>query len=134
MSINPDVYTNFSNIIQYFQNTNLKKLTKVTDSKVEKCFFFGGGGGMRIYFWTGGLLAREWYNIHVQTDGWNHRLNIELDIQSLFGLPVHSYVLIGWDPATLPLPPHLGSYTRALLVSQERERETTSICGPLDGT
>ncbi len=29
-------------------------------------------------------------------------------------------VLIGWDPATPPLPPHLGSYTRALLVSQDR--------------
>ncbi len=30
-------------------------------------------------------------------------------------------VLIGWDPSTpSPLPPYLGSYTRALLVSQER--------------
>ncbi len=25
---------------------------------------------------------------------------------------------IGWDPTTSPLPPHLGSYTRNLLVSQ----------------
>ncbi len=30
-------------------------------------------------------------------------------------------VLIGWDPATPLLPPHLGAYTRALLVSQERQ-------------
>ncbi len=29
-------------------------------------------------------------------------------------------VLIFWDPATLPPPQHLGSYTRAQLVSQER--------------
>jgi hypothetical protein len=29
-------------------------------------------------------------------------------------------VLIGRDPATLPLPPHMGSYTRALLVSQDK--------------
>ncbi len=43
---------------------------------------------------------------------------MELDLQRLFGLHGHS-VLIGWGPATLP-PPHLGSYTRALLVSQDR--------------
>jgi hypothetical protein len=40
------------------------------------------------------------------------------------GLPSYSNnlstaVLIGWDPATTPLPPRLGSYTRALLVSQD---------------
>ncbi len=29
-------------------------------------------------------------------------------------------VLIGWDPATTPPPPHLGSYTSALFVSQDR--------------
>ncbi len=39
----------------------------------------------------------------------NHRLNMELDLQSLFGL-LRAAVLIGWDPATTPLPPHLGSY------------------------
>ncbi len=48
-----------------------------------------------------------------------HRLNMELDIQSLFGL-LCTAVLIGWYPPTPPLPPHFGSYTRALLVSQER--------------
>ncbi len=48
-----------------------------------------------------------------------HRLNMELDLQSLFGL-LYTPVLIGWDPATPRLPPHLGSYTRALLVSQDR--------------
>ncbi len=45
-----------------------------------------------------------------------HRLNIELDLQSLFGL-----YLIDWGTATPPLPQHLGLYsTRALLVSQDR--------------
>ncbi len=44
-----------------------------------------------------------------------HRLNMDSDLQSLFGPYVHSY---GWDSACHP--PHLGSYTRALLVSQER--------------
>jgi len=29
-------------------------------------------------------------------------------------------VLIGWDPATPPFPPHCDSYTRALLVSKDR--------------
>ncbi len=48
-----------------------------------------------------------------------HRLNIELDLRSLFGLLCKA-VLIGWDPATSPIPPHLGSHTRALLVSQDR--------------
>ncbi len=50
------------------------------------------------------------------------RLYMELDLQSLFGLHVQwcTAVLIGWDPATPPPPPYLGSYTRALLVSQDR--------------
>ncbi len=33
---------------------------------------------------------------------------------------VQLYVLIDWDPASPLLSPHLGSYTRALLVSQDR--------------
>jgi hypothetical protein len=51
-----------------------------------------------------------------------HRLNLELDLQGLFGL-LCTAVLIGWDwdPATPPpLPPHLGSNMRVLLVSQDR--------------
>ncbi len=44
----------------------------------------------------------------------NHRLNMALDLQSLFGL----FSLA--ETPQLPLPPHLGSYMRALLVSQER--------------
>ncbi len=48
-----------------------------------------------------------------------HRLNMELDLQSLFGF-LCAAVLIGWDPATPPLPPHLVSNTRAPLVSQDR--------------
>ncbi len=42
-----------------------------------------------------------------------HRLNMGFDLQSLFGL-LCTAVLIGWDHATPP------SYTRALLVSQDR--------------
>ncbi len=42
----------------------------------------------------------------------NHRLNMALDLQSLFCLLCR--VLFGWDPATSPPPPqHLGSHTRA---------------------
>ncbi len=41
------------------------------------------------------------------------KLNMELDLQSLFGLLCTAVLLIGWDPATTPLPPHLGSYSRA---------------------
>ncbi len=36
-------------------------------------------------------------------------------------------VLLGWDPATPPPPPHLGSYMRALWVSQDR-RHLCWIC------
>jgi hypothetical protein len=43
---------------------------------------------------------------------------MELDFQSFFGL-LWSVVLIGWDPAPPPTRPHLGSYTRLLLVSQD---------------
>ncbi len=50
---------------------------------------------------------------------WYHRWNMALDLQSLFGL-LCTAVLIGWDPATPPLPPHLGSYTRALLDSKHK--------------
>ncbi len=56
-----------------------------------------------------------------------HRLNMKLDLQSLYGL-LCTAVLISWNPATPPLPPHLGSYTRALLVGQEK---TTSLYNPL---
>ncbi len=46
---------------------------------------------------------------------YGHRLNIELDL-------LCTAALIGWDPATPPPPlaPLLGSYTRALLISQDR--------------
>jgi hypothetical protein len=49
---------------------------------------------------------------------------MELHLHSLFGLHEHScsHCLRGWDPATPPppVPLHLGSYTRALLVSLDR--------------
>jgi hypothetical protein len=46
---------------------------------------------------------------------------MELDLQSLFGLHVHSctHWLRTRNPP-FPIPPHLGSHTRALLVSQDR--------------
>jgi hypothetical protein len=42
-------------------------------------------------------------------------------------------LLIGWDPATAlpPIPPHLGSYTRALLVSQDRQYLFMTPCTDL---
>ncbi len=46
---------------------------------------------------------------------------MEVDVQSLFGLHMCTAVLLGRDPATPPpIPPHLGSCTKALLVSQDR--------------
>ncbi len=55
-----------------------------------------------------------------------HRLNIELDLQSLCGLHVYS-----WNhwlrPRNLP-PPHLGSFAGALLVSQDIHLFVTPWC------
>ncbi len=53
-------------------------------------------------------------NVEVM-EHWRHRLNIELDLQYLFGLNVHSC--------------HLGSFTRALLVSQDRRHLFVTPCG-----
>ncbi len=55
-----------------------------------------------------------------------HILSMELDLQSLFGLPpcIQLYsILIGRGPATPP--PHLGLYTRALLVNRRHLFVTT---------
>ncbi len=57
----------------------------------------------------------------------SHWLNMELDLHSLFGIHVHSCT--HWmRPRNYPPPPHLGSYTRALLVSQDRLHP---LCDPL---
>ncbi len=50
--------------------------------------------------------------------GIKHKLNMKLDLQSLFGLHVHSFT--HWLGPRDPLPLHLVSYTKALLVSQDR--------------
>jgi hypothetical protein len=64
-----------------------------------------------------GLIFCPLYKVHQ-----NHRLNMESDLQSLFGLHVHAQLSL---LAETPQPPaslkHLGSYRRALLVSQDRD-------------
>ncbi len=55
-----------------------------------------------------------------------------VQLYSLAVLKKSKYIpllLIGWDPAT-PLPLHLGSYTGALLVSQDRRHLFVSPCVP----
>ncbi len=52
----------------------------------------------------------------------HHWLNMALDLQSLFGL-LCTAVLIGNTP-----PPHLGSYTRALLISKDRRHLFVTPC------
>jgi hypothetical protein len=54
-----------------------------------------------------------------------HRLNMELDLQSLFGLLCTAVLE---TPQLPPLPPHLGSYTRALSVSQDRRHLLVTPC------
>jgi hypothetical protein len=67
-------------------------------------------------FWILILIGqRGWIHIRFGEDK-NHRLkwlNMEFDLQSLFGLHVHSCT--HWlSPRNSPSHPHLGSYTRAL--------------------
>ncbi len=62
------------------------------------------------------------------SSGWKgnflHRIHMELaNSKVYFGSMCTAgctCVVIGWDPATPPLPTHLGSHTRAPLVSQDR--------------
>ncbi len=49
-----------------------------------------------------------------------------VDLQSLFGLSVQRCT--DWLRPRNPLPPHLGSYTRALLVSQDRRHLFVPPC------
>jgi hypothetical protein len=57
-----------------------------------------------------------------------HRLNMELDLY--LGSCVHLYLLAESENphATTLLPPHLVSYTRALLVSQDRRHLFITTC------
>jgi hypothetical protein len=63
------------------------------------------------YTWA--LLVSQDRRHHFVTS-W-HRLNMEVDFQSLFWAPCHvmsTAVLIGWDPATLSLPPRIWAHIR----------------------
>jgi hypothetical protein len=59
---------------------------------------------------------------------------MELYLQSLYGLLYTAVLLIGSDPETPPpLTLHLGSYTRALLVSQDRRHLFVTPCIHITG-
>jgi hypothetical protein len=63
----------------------------------------------------------------------SHRLNMKVDLQSLFGHHVTwcahcTAVLIVWDPATPPSPRIWTRITRALLVSQDRRHLFVTTC------
>ncbi len=71
-----------------------------------------------LSWWTGGTPRHTSY-LSAQVP-YSHRLNVELDLLSLFGL--HVYSCTHWlRPRNYHPPPplHLGSYMNALLVSQE---------------
>jgi hypothetical protein len=64
----------------------------------------------------------------------SHRLNMELDLQSLFGL--HVYSCTHWPTPHNPPPPHPPAFgliycTRALLVSQDRRHLFVTPCPQL---
>ncbi len=60
----------------------------------------------------------------------DHRLNMEVDLQSLFGLHVTWCAqLYSLAEAPQPPPPHWDFYARALLVSQDRRHLVVAPCG-----
>jgi hypothetical protein len=65
-----------------------------------------------------GRLLGDYNPVELFCNTNDHRLNMELDLQILFGFHVHS--CNHWLRPLTPIPPQLGSYTRALLVSQDR--------------
>ncbi len=82
-----------------------------------------GGGGPGRY-----LPQDSWFGTSYRPIHFYQRLNMELDLQNLFGLHVHSTT--HWPtPRYHPyFPPHLISYTRALLVSQDRRHLFVTPC------
>ncbi len=91
---------------------NLLKMIGTRDL-LAMCWFYALSKWWPVRLPCGTFLQRDFF------PGSGHRLNMALDLQSLFGLHVHSCT--HWlRPRNPPPSPHLGSYTRALLVSQDR--------------
>jgi hypothetical protein len=64
-------------------------------------------------------------------EAYHHRFNYEINLQSFFGLHVHSCTHWPRTATSSPFPPHLDSNTRALLVSQYRRHLLVTPCLPL---
>jgi hypothetical protein len=94
---------------------------------ITNCFC--GGNCQASIFWSVARDTRKgWPLLTVETEVngdsmiLNHSLNMELGLQSLFGLLARLYSLAETtQPPPLPPAPHLVSYTRAILVSQDRQ-------------
>jgi hypothetical protein len=74
------------------------------------------------------MVGGHWSGALVRGEGVTppHRLTMELDLQSYLGSCVKLYSLA--ETPQLPPPPHLGSNTRALLVSQDRRHLFITPC------
>ncbi len=70
-----------------------------------------------IHTW---LCTPSLLNFLIYKENLCHKLNMDLDLQSLFGLHVHGCTHWRRPRKPPPPPPYLGSYTRALLVNQDR--------------
>jgi hypothetical protein len=67
------------------------------------------------------LTSSEPDDLCLMFSQWYHWLNMELDLQSLFGLHVTwCEQLYAETPESISLPPHLDPYTRAPLVSKDK--------------
>ncbi len=82
--------------------------------------------GSRTILWS--LRKIKTTNFYFASSvGFYHRLNMELDLQSLFGL-LCTAELIGWDPETPSPPPSFGLICESAI---GQPRKTTSLCDPL---
>ncbi len=95
-------------------------LSKMTKPFLRNCMVWSG----HCYLLIASLVAsrlQEIYSsycfLYISPEAYI-RLNMELDIRSLFGL--HVYSCTHWLRPRPPPPPDMSSYTRALLVSQDR--------------
>ncbi len=79
---------------------------------LKRLFYLNGLGCRSLFLPFSAVSFSSLYRWKMAECYW-HRLNMELDLHSLFGL--HVYSCTHWLRLRNPPPPHLGSYSRPLL-------------------
>jgi hypothetical protein len=114
-------------------HTVFTKAFSVHHSMVRYAFPISGYGYGGYNYGNWGDYTHPGYSTQPQEPALRckHRINMEVDLQNLFGLHVTCCAQLYSLAVTPQSPPHLDSYTRALLPIGQ-QRQTTSLCNPLD--